>query len=283
MGDKFSKVAILGRRKDSRVAEPMDLLVGHLTKAGIEVFDETQLEHADLAIAIGGDGTMLYAGSRVREHDIPLLGINRGRLGFLADVSPDEMLTSVDHILAGDYSVESRLLLEGRLDRLAGDSIVGTAFNDVALQRHDTGRMVDFETSVAGQFVNTHSGDGLIVATPTGSTAYALSCGGPIVEPGLDALVVVPICPHTLTDRPLVIAASQAVTIRLLKREESGASVSIDGHSIGPINPGDTLTISASKQRVRLVHPPGYDFYGILRSKLLWGRDSRTRLTDTTR
>jgi NAD+ kinase len=137
--------------------------------------------------------------------------------------------------------------------------------------------MVDFETSVAGQFVNTHSGDGLIVATPTGSTAYALSCGGPIVEPQLDAMVLVPICPHTLTDRPIVIAANQEITIRLLDREETGAGVSVDGHSIGPIEPEDTLKITAADRRIKLVHPPGYDFYGILRSKLLWGRDSRIR------
>lgn len=137
--------------------------------------------------------------------------------------------------------------------------------------------MVDFKTSVEGQFANTHSGDGIIVASPTGSTAYALSCGGPIVEPHLDAMVVVPICPHTLTDRPIVIAAQQKIEIQLLERDNTGAGVAIDGHSIGPIYPGDTLTITAADQRVRLVHPPGYDFYSILRSKLLWGRDNRTR------
>ena len=277
MAREFNKIAILGRREDPRVAGPLAQLVEHLTQAGIEVTDDTQVEGADLAIAIGGDGTMLYAGSRVRDHDIPLLGINRGRLGFLADVLPDEMLTSVDHILDGQYSIEPRMLLEGRLERGDGEVVSGIAFNDVVLQRWETGRMVDFETSVGDQFVNTHSGDGLIVATPTGSTAYALSCGGPIVEPQLDAMVLVPVCPHTLSDRPLVIAASQEVTVRLLAREGTGAGVAIDGHSIGPINPEDTLRISAASKRIRLVHPPGYDFYGILRSKLLWGRDSRNR------
>ncbi len=277
MGKEFNKIVILGRRDDKRVAGPLAQLVEHLTKAGIEVRDDTQVEGSDLAIAIGGDGTMLYAGSRVREHDIPLLGINRGRLGFLADVTPDAMLASVDSVLDGQYTIEERLLLEGRLERGSGEVVSGIAFNDVVLQRWETGRMVDFETSVAGQFVNTHSGDGLIVASPTGSTAYALSCGGPIVEPQLDAMVLVPICPHTLTDRPLVIAANQEITIRLLDREDTGAGVSIDGHSIGPIDPADTLRITAAEQRVKLVHPPGYDFYEILRSKLLWGRDSRNR------
>ena len=137
--------------------------------------------------------------------------------------------------------------------------------------------MVDFEATIAGQFVNIHSGDGLIIATPTGSTAYALSCGGPIIEPKLDALVVVPICPHTLTDRPIVIAADQSIEIQLLERAETQAEVAVDGHAIGAIRPDDTLTIRPSENRVRLIHPPGYDFYEILRSKLLWGRDSRIR------
>jgi NAD+ kinase len=279
MGSEFQKVAVLGRRGDARVAEPMSVLITHLTEAGIEVLPEEQVAQADLVIAVGGDGTMLYAGSLTRENDIPLLGINRGRLGFLADVMTDDMLTSVDHILAGDYTVESRLLLSAELQRANGEVVTAIAFNDVVLQRSETGRMVDFETSVAGQFVNTHSGDGLIVATPTGSTAYALSCGGPIVEPHLDAMVVVPICPHTLTDRPLVIAASQPIRIRLLNREHTAAAVAIDGHSIGPISPDDSLMISAAEIRIRLIHPPGYDFYGILRSKLLWGRDNRRRST----
>jgi NAD+ kinase len=292
MASTFRKVAILGRHDDVRVAEPMSALVTHLTKAGITVLaaDDNALDlsvtrlpeasladEAELAIAIGGDGTMLYAGNLVRDRGIPLLGINRGRLGFLADVTPDEMLASVDRILDGHYSIDSRLLLDARLHLADGQSMAASAFNDVVLQRRETGRMVDFETSVADQFVNMHSGDGLIIATPTGSTAYALSCGGPIIEPHLDAVVVVPICPHTLTDRPLVIAANQPIKIRLLERDDTQAEVAVDGHALGAIRAGDVLTISASAKRIRLIHPPGYDFYEILRSKLFWGRDSRNR------
>jgi len=295
MGSEFQKVALVGRHDDPRVAEPMTQLVNHLTKAGIEVLVATEMaldlpvsriaqdelsSQADLMIAVGGDGTMLYAGSLARQSDVPLLGINRGRLGFLADVTPDEMLSSVDHILNGEYSVESRLLLQAELRRENGETVSGTAFNDVVLQRSETGRMVDFEASVAGQFVNTHSGDGLIVATPTGSTAYALSCGGPIIEPQLDAVVIVPICPHTLTERPIVIAANQQIEVKLLQREDIGAGVAIDGHSIGAIAAGDVLTINAASRRIQLIHPPGYDFYEILRSKLLWGRDNRIRYPD---
>ena len=292
MPSEFRKVAILGRHADPRVAEPMTTLVEHLTKAGIEVLasndlalelpvtrlDEGELAgSADLIIAIGGDGTMLYASSLARDKDVPLLGVNRGRLGFLADVTPDEMINSVDLVLAGEYTMESRLLLDAKLQTATGATITATGFNDVVLQRHGTGRMVDFEATIAGQFVNVHSGDGLIIATPTGSTAYALSCGGPIIEPQLDALVVVPICPHTLADRPIVIAANQMIELRLLERADTQAEVAVDGHAIGAIRPDDTLTISPSENRIRLVHPPGYDFYEILRSKLLWGRDSRVR------
>jgi NAD+ kinase len=137
--------------------------------------------------------------------------------------------------------------------------------------------MVDFSTSVAGQYVNTHSGDGLICATPTGSTAYALSCGGPIIEPQLDAVALVPICPHTLTDRPRVIPASQEIEIVLLKRDHTRAEITIDGSHLGTLRPGDSLRVAAAQQRITLLHPPGHDFYGILRSKLFWGRDSRKR------
>ena len=292
MSVEFQKVAIVGRHDDSRVAEPMKKLVEHLTKAGVVVLaaeemaldlpvervSATQLaDSADLVIAIGGDGTMLYAGSLVRDSGVPLFGINRGRLGFLADVTPGDMIASVNHVLGGEYTVEARLLLDAKLELAGGETVSATAFNDVVLQRYGTGRMVDIEASIAGQFVNTHSGDGLIVATPTGSTAYALSCGGPIIEPQLDAVVIVPICPHTLADRPIVIAAGQEIEIRLLDREDTQAGISVDGHSIGAIHANGKLTINAAEKRIRLIHPPGYDFYGILRSKLLWGRDNRIR------
>lgn len=292
MTSEFRSVAVLGRHEDPRVAEPMSVLVEHLAAAGIRVLATsdttldlpvTKLEEpelavdADLIIAIGGDGTMLYAGGIAQQYDKPLLGINRGRLGFLADVSPDEMLTSMDHILAGEYSSESRLLLHAELQNSSGETVTGIALNDVVVQRRASGRMLDVVTSVAGQYVNTHSGDGLIVSSPTGSTAYALSCGGPIIEPQLDAIVVVPICPHTLTDRPIVIPAGQAIQIRILPREGSNAEVTVDGRSAGDLRSGTVLTISAAPNRLRLIHPPGYDFYGILRSKLFWGRDNRLR------
>jgi NAD+ kinase len=191
------------------------------------------------------------------------------------------MIASVEQVLAGKYIKDSRLLLKAILRTATGDEVVEYGLNDVVVQRRGSGGMVDFSTSVAGQYVNTHSGDGLICATPTGSTAYALSCGGPIIEPQLDAVALVPICPHTLTDRPIVIPASREIEIVLLKRDDSRAEITVDGGHIGTLGPGDTLTVAAASQRVTLLHLPGHDFYGILRSKLFWGRDSRKRGIET--
>ena len=292
MSSDIQRVAILGRHDNSHVVDLMSLLVRHLTKAGIGILvaddlspdmqvdrvDESDLAAmADLMIAIGGDGTMLYAGNLARASGVPLLGVNRGRLGFLADVSPDEMLTSVDHILEGNYTCESRSLLAATLSRAGDEPVTATAFNDVVLQRRATGRMVDVVASIDGEYVNTHSGDGYIVATPTGSTAYALSCGGPIIEPSLDAMVVVPVCSHTLTDRPIVIPANKTIEIRVLDRADTFAEVTVDGHAIGDVSPDDVLTVTKSTHCIRLIHPPGYNFFSILRSKLYWGRDSRNR------
>ena len=277
MAISFKNIVIVGRYDDPRVKEPLQILKKHLAKVGATVISADDIAQADLAIAIGGDGTMLYASRLTRETGTPILGINRGRLGFLADVTPDEMLKSVDHVLEGNYTTDSRLVLKARLRGADGDEQIAYALNDVVLQRRETGRMVDFETRVGDQYVNTHSGDGLIVATPTGSTAYALSCGGPIIEPQLDAVVIVPVCPHTLTDRPIVISANHAVEVSLLERDDTKAEITVDGFSMGSINPSDKLLISAANKRVTLLHPPGYDFYEILRSKLFWGRDSRKR------
>jgi NAD+ kinase len=292
MAGMFRKVAILGRHEDPRVAEPITVLAEYLGNAGVEVLaaedmtvgiearrmPEVQLSDlADLIIAIGGDGAMLYAGQLARRGDIPLLGINRGRLGFLADVTPEEMLDSVGHILAGEFTTDKRLVLEARLQRPDGEDTTALALNDVVLQRRETGRMLDFVTRMDGRYVNTHAGDGLVISTPTGSTAYSLSCGGPIIEPRLDAVVVVPVAPHTLSDRPIVLPADVGIELRLLERENTRAEITADGHSMGEIRPQDKLLVGASDTRLTLLHPPGYDFFGILRSKLHWGHDSRKR------
>lgn len=292
MAKEFRRIALVGRHTDARVAEPMQALAAHLTGAGCEVFaaetlgldlpatrlpEEQLCDDADLAIAIGGDGTMLYASRLARESGTPILGVNRGRLGFLADITPDKMISSVDQVLAGNYQEDARMLLKAIVETADGDESVAYGLNDVVLQRRGRGGMMDFSTSVAGVFVNTHAGDGLIVATPTGSTAYALSCGGPILEPHINAVALVPICPHTLTDRPIVIPASQNIEIVLLRHDDERAEITVDGTHLGSLKSGDTLRVAAAQQCITLLHPPAHDFYGILRSKLFWGRDSRKR------
>ena len=292
MDSLFKTIALVGRFDDPRVKDPVVSLVHHLRQQGLEIIvaedavidlDITRLPEAeiaasvDLIIAVGGDGTMLHAAGVAAGSDVPLLGINRGRLGFLADVMPAEMLPKLDQILSGDFIRETRLMLKARLIENDGNCSEALALNDIVIQRWETGRMVDFETRVDGCYINTHSGDGLIVATPTGSTAYALSCGGPIIEPKLDAVVVVPVCPHTLSDRPIVIPAKQEIEVRLVDRADIRAEVAADGHSLGWLNNSNRLLISAADKHISLIHPPEYEYYEILRSKLHWGRNNRMR------
>lgn len=292
MATSFKTIALLGRSQDRRVAEPMAVLAGYLSEAGIDVvaapdaptdlparqLPEDEIAAAvDLIIAVGGDGTMLYAANVAAGREVPLLGVNRGRLGFLTDISPDEMLPGIGQILAGNFSEEYRLLLSATIEFSDGSQQSANALNDIVVQRRDTGRMLDVQTAIAGRFVNTHSGDGLIIATPTGSTAYALSCGGPIIDPAMNAVVVVPICPHTLSDRPIVVPSARDIDVRLLARKDINAEVMVDGHSLGVLTADDRLTVREADAKVTLIHPPGYDFFEILRSKLHWGRDSRIR------
>ncbi|MFZ0550731.1 MAG: NAD(+)/NADH kinase [Steroidobacteraceae bacterium] len=286
---------------DSRVAESAHALLAHLATRQVEVLvsdtaviamadtaaasgpaplhvPEGELaRRADLMIAIGGDGTLLYAAGLVARHGVPLLGINRGRLGFLTDVMPQDMLGCVDAALEGRLEADERPLLAACL-RQSGDVVAeALALNDVVLQKMATGRMLDFETRVGGRYVNTHAGDGIVVASATGSTAYALSCGGPIIEPHLDALVLAPICPHTLSDRPIVVSAREPIEIELLQRPETRAQVTCDGVILGQITPGDRLEVKRAGERITLLHPAGQDYFRLLRSKLHWGRGNAER------
>lgn len=286
--------ALVGRFSDPRIAESVGTLLPHLQSRGVHVLvnDDAELprnapvtrvpertlgERADLVIAVGGDGTLLYAARLVARHNVPLLGVNRGRLGFLTDVMPQDMLSSVDAALAGELEADERPLLTARLHRAGAEAAQSFALNDVVMQKHDTGRTLDFETRIDGNYVNTHDGDGVIVASPTGSTAYALSCSGPIIEPHLPALVIVPICAHTLSDRPIVVAAHRGIEVVLLERADTQANVTCDGALLGAMTPADRLEVTTAQERVTLLHPPGHDYYRLLRSKLHWGRGSFER------
>ncbi len=295
MSKQFSSVSVMGNHKDRQALDSVRLLIQHLNALGLQaavsdllpadtlpantrqLADELLLKDADLLVAIGGDGTMLYAARHAAEHGVPLLGINRGRLGFLADVSPEQMKESLDRILAGQFRSEQRMLLRAEIlsDNKAKSN--GLAMNDVVLKNRETGRMLEYQTVVDGQYVNTHGGDGFIAATPTGSTAYALSCGGPIVEPSMDAIVLAPICPHTLSDRPIVISSQTTTEVMLTQDDGTRCEVSADGQFVGELTTGERLSIVAAQQKIELIHPHGYDYFGTLRSKLYWGRDTRNR------
>ena len=232
--------------------------------------------HVDLIIAIGGDGTMLDASRGAALHGVPLLGVNRGRLGFLNDISPENLSTAIETLLQGDYVAENRQMLEARIFGGSADRGPLLALNDVVLKTVDTGHMEDFITAVDGDYVNTHGGDGLIVATATGSTAYALSCGGPIIQPDVDALVIVPIAPHTLSDRPLVVKSSCTIRVTAdLRSGSGGAQVTCDGDTLGTVGTDEVVEIRAAAETVQLLHPRGQNFYQQLRSKLYWGHTNR--------
>lgn len=292
---RFPVVALMGNPDDARVVESLRILADHLSDHGTSVIladsvgpdivpgtaarvPESELpRRAGLMIAIGGDGSMLYAARRVAGSGVPLLGINRGRLGFLADVGPADMLARVDEVMRGEYDTEKRMLL--RAEVVDRGKIVGggLALNDIVVNRHDPGRMLEIRTSVDGRYVNTHGGDGFIIATATGSTAYALSCGGPIVAPALEAIVLVPICPHTLSERPIIIPATSITEIVLSEPHSLRAEVICDGETTADLVPGRSLRVRAADERVELIHPRGYDYFQILRNKLHWGRDHQSR------
>ena len=284
--------ALLGRFEDPSVGETAVTLLPHLAARGLTtlvqadadrsrlagavtaVSDEELVSRAQLGIVIGGDGSLLYAARLVAGSGLPLLGINRGRLGFLTDVMPQDMFDSIDAALEGRCELDERPLLEACIATPGREDRRQLALNDVVLSKWETGRILDFETYVDGRYVNTHGGDGLVVASATGSTAYALSCGGPIVDPSLDVLVVVPICPHTLSDRPIVVSRHSNVSIRLHERAGTRAQVTCDGVVLDELTPGDDLRISPTSARLRLLHPPGYNYFRLLRAKLHWGRGS---------
>ncbi|MFA7594298.1 MAG: NAD(+) kinase [Thiohalobacteraceae bacterium] len=229
----------------------------------------------DLAIVIGGDGTLLNAGRSLTDADVPLVGINLGRLGFLADVSPDSMTEQLGHILDGNYATEERSLLHATIWRGERELDSSDALNDVVVHKRDVARMIELEVHIDGRLLSSQRADGLIVATPTGSTAYALSGGGPILHPAMDAMVLVPICPHSLNNRPIVIDEASEICIAVhTGGGYTQGQITCDGQVNVPLSPGDRVRIRRKEKRLRLIHPPGYDYFEILRRKFHWGSSS---------
>ena len=289
MARRFSTIGLMGRLGSEQVLETLRQLHDYLALRGCRVLMESALaerfgagaEHArareeigrdcDLVIVVGGDGSMLGAARVLAPQDVPVLGVNRGRLGFLTDVTPQSLEAELDGVLAGHYFVESRFLLDVQVLR-AGELLAqGEALNDVVVNSGISARMIEFELFIDDQFVYTQHSDGLIVSTPTGSTAYSLSGGGPIMHPALDALVLVPMFPHTLGSRPLVIGGGSRVRIVINEYNDLHPGISCDGQLNFSASPGDVVLVHKKPARLQLLHPMDHSFYAICRAKLGWG------------
>ena len=292
MQPAFATVGLIGKYKSPEIATPLLKLAAFLEGRGVKVLiDRLTASHvsdhrypvlaleeigrdADLAIVLGGDGTMLNIARTLAPFDVALIGINQGRLGFLTDISLDTMVETLGSILDGKSVTEERMLIATEVFDGAKRVYDVLAFNEAVVSKGIKGSMIELEVRIDGKFLYALRADGLIVATPTGSTAYALSSGGPIIHPGLSAMALVPICPHTLSDRPILVSATSIIEVRLIDRPDSTAEVACDGRVLGKLNPGDTLTVRAAGSRITLLHPAGYDYFRLLRSKLNWGRRS---------
>jgi NAD+ kinase len=228
---------------------------------------------ADVTIVIGGDGTLISAARRLAEHDVPLVGINQGRLGFMTDIARADMLTAVDRLLAGEFTEDRRLLLDAQVWRGGQQVFQAVALNDVVVSKGDIGRLIELEVRVDGEFLYVLRADGMIVSTPTGSTAYALSANGPILHPAVTGIALVPLYPHALTYRPITISDNCRVDVVLVPPND--ARVHFDGQSHFNALAGDTVRIARSAHAVTLLHPPGYSYFAMLREKLHWSSTPR--------
>jgi len=289
MTQPFKSIAIIGKYMNEFALQQMqtDLadLARHLRAKKIEVWiEENTAKYAelsgfktaalatvgskvDLAIVMGGDGTMLSVARNLIDYNIPLVGINRGRFGFLTDLRAEDMLRSLDRILSNRYQIESRMLLNARILRGGKTLYQGLAFNDIVIKGGL--RLIEIAVEINGSFVHKQRADGLILSTPTGTTAYALSAGGPILHPGLEAIAIVPVSPHTLSNRPIAVNSSSLIQITLIQSDDG--QVSYDGQFQMLLESGDRILIQRAEKEVKLLHPSEYCYFDMLRNKLNWG------------
>jgi NAD+ kinase len=300
MQTPFKTIGIIGKPSDPSIAATLSVLYTYLKQhqyaviidedSGRFIHDypdaqtpawescpiDTLGQHCDLVIAVGGDGTFLSAARAIVEYDIPLIGVNLGRLGFLVDISPNELPDKLHHILQGHYSEEKRYLLRTKIIRNGQIIHEETAVNEVVIHRWVTPSMIEIITKIDNVFLNSQRSDGLIISTPTGSTAYSLSAGGPILHPALNALVLVPLNPHTLSNRPIVIDDSAEIEISFCQTKQINALVTCDHIEIPEVLISDKILIKKEPKPIRILHPEGHDFFQILRKKLNWSSGYHT-------
>ena len=289
MQTSFKTVGLVGRSEQRGIRSVLRQLLPLLESRGLEVLLEDRLEPrapahgcrvasrdeigqaADLVIVVGGDGSLLSAARTLAKYDTPVLGVNRGRLGFLTDITPDEIDQQVPAVLGGEYVTEKRFLLDATLSREG--QVVGRAdaLNDVVVNSGTSAQMIELELYIDDEFVYRQRADGLIISTPTGSTAYSLSGGGPIMHPGLDAVVLLPMFPHALSSRPIVVDGDSAIRIDILTRNRIHPPVTCDGQVNMTARPGDSVHIAKKPHTLTLLHPIGHSFYASCRDKLRWG------------
>ncbi|MCR4304446.1 MAG: NAD kinase [Gallionella sp.] len=284
----FQNIALIGKHKAPEIAEPLLRLAAFLSSRGLTVVvDNLTAEHlkdnsypamslaemcraVDLAIVIGGDGTMLNIARTLSPCHVPMVGVNQGRLGFLTDLTMDNMQDSIAAMLEGKFITEQRLLLVARVLRNDVEVFSGLAFNEVVVHRSNISSMIEFEVRVDGEYLYNQRADGLIVATPTGSTAYAMSAGGPILHPALDVLELVPICPHTLSNRPIVVKSTSLLEI--LVHRTGDVRARFDSHTSFDLQLHDKIIVTRHPETACLLHPVGHSYYHTLREKLLWNQ-----------
>jgi NAD+ kinase len=279
----FGKIALVGKLGSAEIAASLRELVAFLKKRGCETFIEKEtaadigergLDYAaigakaDLAVVIGGDGTLLAAARNLVRHRVPVVGVNLGRVGFMTDIGHRDMQDGIGAILDGKYKVEERTLLEAEIWRGKECVLRTLALNDAVVGKGAQGRLIEFELRLDGEFVYALRADGVIVATPTGSTGYALSAQGPILHPTLPAFALVPLAPHTLSARPVSVSDKSVIEIHLKHAQEARAH--FDGLALADLKDGDRLVLKRSADAVRFVHPPGYKYFATLREKLGW-------------
>ena len=249
------------------------VLLGDTTAAeirGERILDTEQYSQLDFAVIVGGDGTLLHAARTLAPFKVPLVGVNLGRLGFLTDIPASEIELGMLAIKEGDYRIEQRAMLKTRVIENNRTEQIFISLNDAVISKGDTGRLIELCINVDGDFVSKTRSDGLIIATPTGSTAYALAAGGPIVEPTLPVVVMVPICPHTLSNRPIILNQSSCISISEIQLTDNHATLAIDGIIVKTLDGNETIEISQAEHSLQLIRIDKHSHFEALRAKLGW-------------